>query len=55
MVIFYCILNVAGVNSGIIHNENNSSKINRRDFYKILCLELIQEQLEEVAAHYQLT
>ena len=34
MVIFYSILNVGGINSGIIYNENNSSKINRRAFFK---------------------
>ena len=34
MVIFDSILNVAWINSGIIRNENNSSKINRRDIVK---------------------
>ena len=37
MVIFDSILNVAWINSGIIRNENNSSKINRRDIVKKLC------------------
>ena len=50
MVIFYSIFNVAGINSCIIYNENNSSKINRRSFLKKLFFELIQEQLEERAA-----
>ena len=50
MVIFYSILNIAGINSCIIYNENNSSKINRCAFLKKLSSELIQEQLEERAA-----
>ena len=49
-VIFYCILNVAGINSCNTHNENNGSKIIRHDFVKKLCFEIIQEQLEEGAA-----
>ena len=50
MVIFYSILNVAGINFCIIYNENNSSKINQCAFLKKLSFELIQEQLEKSAA-----
>ena len=50
MVIFYNILNFAGINSCIIYNENNSSKINRCAFLKTLSFKLRQEQLEERAA-----
>ena len=50
MVIFYSIFNVVEINSCIIYNENNSSKINWRAFLKKLFFKLIQEQLEERAA-----
>ena len=49
MVTFYCILNVAGINSCNIRNENNSSKIDRHDFLKKFCFELTHGQLEERA------
>ena len=50
MAIFYSILNVSEINSCIIYNENNSSKINRCAFLKKLSFKLIQEQLEKSAA-----
>ena len=43
-------MGVAGINSCILHNYSNSSKINRCDFFKKFCFDLMQEQLEEGAA-----
>ena len=56
MVIFCSILNDRGLNSCIIRNENNSSKINEKinSFLKTLTFELIHEQLEESAEFFTL-
>ena len=53
-MIFYSISNVVGINSCIIQNENNSSKINHRS-QKKLCFEPKQEQREERAAGFTLS
>ncbi|XP_023225627.1 piggyBac transposable element-derived protein 4-like isoform X2 [Centruroides sculpturatus] len=48
MVIFYCLLNIAGVNAHIIHhsNKNTTNDISRKGFLKQLGLELMFEQIE---------
>ncbi|XP_067135443.1 piggyBac transposable element-derived protein 4-like [Centruroides vittatus] len=49
MVIFYCLLNIAGVNAHIIHhsNKNTTNDISRKDFLKQLGMELMFEQIEK--------
>ncbi|XP_023239706.1 uncharacterized protein LOC111638264 [Centruroides sculpturatus] len=48
MIIFYCMLNIAGINSQIIHQSNgNCSKVSsRREYLKRLGLELMYEQID---------
>ncbi|XP_067132199.1 piggyBac transposable element-derived protein 4-like [Centruroides vittatus] len=48
MIIFYCMLNIAGINSQIIHQSNgNCSKVSsRREYLKRLALELMYEQID---------
>ncbi|XP_044593669.1 piggyBac transposable element-derived protein 3-like [Cotesia glomerata] len=45
MVVFYAILNIAGINSRIIYEENVGSKIVRREFLRQLFFQLVQPQL----------
>ncbi|XP_067121737.1 piggyBac transposable element-derived protein 4-like [Centruroides vittatus] len=49
MIIFYCVLNLAGINSYIIHQANkNTSKLNnRREFLKELCIILMSEHIDK--------
>ena len=46
MVIFYSILNIAGVNAYVTFKSNGGSVSSRRDFIKKLGMNLIQDQLE---------
>lgn len=47
MVIFYAMLNVAGINSFVIHNINNPNKKTlRRDFIRQLSFQLINDNLK---------
>ncbi|XP_023222340.1 uncharacterized protein LOC111623851 [Centruroides sculpturatus] len=48
MIIFCCMLNIAGINSQIIHQSNgNCSRVSsRREYLKSLALELMYEQID---------
>lgn len=55
MVIFYSLMNVAGINSYIIYTQNNPSiKTNRRQFLEELSYDLINEHLRRRAVHMNL-
>lgn len=46
MVVFFSILNVAGINTFVVHNSNNpTSDMNRRKFLRILSYDLVQPHL----------
>lgn len=49
MVIFYSALNVAGINSYIIYNSNNQTKINRRKFLENLGFQLLDPHIRRRA------
>ena len=46
-VIFYSLLNVAGINAFIIYSKNENPRLNRRQFLKNLCLELVDNYLKK--------
>jgi hypothetical protein len=55
MVIFYAILNVAGINSLVLHCSNNPAvNIRKREFLQTLSHELIRPHLQERARVQQL-
>ncbi|KAJ8970129.1 hypothetical protein NQ314_001376 [Rhamnusium bicolor] len=41
LTVFYCLLNISGINSHIIYSANTEVKLERRFFLKILALELM--------------
>lgn len=45
MVVFYSLLNIAGINSMIIHQSNNISHGKRRDFLRNLAFKLVESHL----------
>lgn len=46
LTVFYCLLNIAGINSQIIYTANTENKIERRIFLRELALELMKPQAE---------
>lgn len=46
MVLFYALMNVAGINSQIVHVANNQTSLIRRMYLKQLAVELIDEHLK---------
>lgn len=46
MVIFYHLLNVAGVNAKVIYLGNGQEYVSRRDYLKTLALSLVEDQLK---------
>ncbi|XP_053964402.1 piggyBac transposable element-derived protein 4-like [Anastrepha ludens] len=46
MVIFYAVLNMAGINSIIVYKSNNSSNLSRRNFLRDLGIGLVSEHLQ---------
>ncbi|KAJ8937071.1 hypothetical protein NQ314_012043 [Rhamnusium bicolor] len=46
LVVFYGLMNIAGINSQIIYNSNNDSKLPRRMFLESLAFELVQPHLK---------
>ena len=47
MVIFYRLLNIAGVNGFIIYCKNGNKPMQRRTFLKKLCLELVDDHVKK--------
>ena len=47
MIIFYSLLNVAGINAFIIFSKNENPRLKRRQFLKNLCLELVEAYLNK--------
>lgn len=45
LTIFYCLLDIAGINSQVIYNSNTNDMMSRRTFLKALGKELIQTHL----------
>lgn len=54
MVIFYGVLNVAGINASVIYNSRQAKSLPRRQFIKELSKELMRDQLIERAENMHL-
>jgi len=47
MVVFYSLLNIAGINTMVIHKCNSPNTIRRREFLRNLALQLVNNHLHQ--------